>query len=285
MPLLLAPWRSLRFVDEKASSFLHTTEANALMPRRVPVFRLCVSVSRVAHAQVDPSKERHMFKPCATLRLLMASLLPRWSLESMNDDAQRLDLVVYMDADVYIDDDLRELMATSSRFSSRQWAALAYETYAGKSWYTKGLTHGAFVKPFGINSGVMVASLARWRRSGFDAFWTSYVGHAPLGDQDVLNAYFARYPDELQILPCKWNWRIDSGCPNPITPARNGIWHGNRETFLKNKSAEYIRDYGVGSAEFDRVKQMASAFLSLGSRAKRSIPLLKAQHHFAQGAA
>eukprot|EP00965_Chrysotila_dentata_P182701 6032486-Pleurochrysis_carterae.AAC.1 len=114
-------------------------------------------------------------------RLQIASLLPR------------VELAVYVDADVYVDDDLSELRALSARFSSSQWAALADEAVAERNeaavsrrqqrswwqwatqnfeervlhkrhkaparqytWYTLGNTKGPYVKPNGLNSGVML---------------------------------------------------------------------------------------------------------------------------------
>eukprot|EP00965_Chrysotila_dentata_P220456 6191786-Pleurochrysis_carterae.AAC.1 len=167
-------------------------------------------------------QHRELFKHCSAGRLLMPRLFPD------------LDVVVYLDADVYVDDDLTDLVGISKSFTAQQWAAVAYETYKPPSWYTLGRTNGDYVKPFGINSGVMVVDLRKVRNSAFESFWPHYDGHMPLGDQDLFNAYFAQHMNQLRILPCKWNRCIESRCDEKLGKYNNGIVHGNKNTFFRD---------------------------------------------------
>ena len=65
----------------------------------------------------------------------------------------------------------------------------------------------------GLNSGVMLADLARMRKTAFSverddimATW-GRKGALPWGDQDVLNVYLNGHREQAYVLPCKFNVR------------------------------------------------------------------------------
>ena len=65
----------------------------------------------------------------------------------------------------------------------------------------------------GLNSGVMLADLARMRKTAFSAERDDIMatwgrkGALPWGDQDVLNVYLNGHRDQAYVLPCKSNVR------------------------------------------------------------------------------
>lgn len=176
-----------------------------------------------------------LFKLCSTVRLSLPTLLPH------------VELAIYLDADIIVEGDLRELFGTSSQFNTTQWMALTAED---GHWYTHSrhahqnvhqnqTKHTDFYGATGLNAGVFLANLTRWRLSAFDGFNRAFLGqgyYTPLGDQDIMNAYFSEHPDEVLVLPCKWNQRTDSSCSHQGRFAADGIYHGNRQVFTRVNS-------------------------------------------------
>ena len=69
----------------------------------------------------------------------------------------------------------------------------------------------------GLNSGVLMISLARLRAQNFSVVrdvieqrWGRK--HLRLGPQDVLNVFGAEHPERIYELPCIFNFRIGTGC-------------------------------------------------------------------------
>jgi hypothetical protein len=136
----------------------------------------------------------------------------------------------YLDSDVFVNGDLSMLVSMALRFKKLQWAGFASED---GTHYTKGGTHGPYFGASGLNSGIFLFNATRWRRTGFDEFVRNYKGHMPLGDQDIINAYFRFHTAEVFVLPCVWNYRTDSQC-YPNTPHELvGVYHGNRGAFAR----------------------------------------------------
>ena len=64
-----------------------------------------------------------------------------------------------------------------------------------------------------------------------------------LGDQDVLNAYAAKFPQHVHVLPCTMNQRSDSACYDGFPV----ILHGNRG-LSNNMNSSYACLYNVVGA-------------------------------------
>jgi len=195
-------------------------------------------------------EQKKLFKPCAFSRLLLADQFPD------------IDGGVYVDLDTMIFGDIAKLLAVAEQFSPSQWVAFANETNgppprgckAGPqhgpchnvtnnegnlegNWYQSGMTKGPWPGPNGLNSGVMLFDMRKWKRTNFSAFAQAYTGHTPLADQDIISAYVAAFPDELFELPCEWNLRTDSraGCDRAeMVFSDAGIMHGNRGMFFSD---------------------------------------------------
>ena len=92
----------------------------------------------------------------------------------------------------------------------KAWAAASQESIDSykSNWYKCCSTIGdRFVKPNGINTGIMYFNTTAWRL----AQPLSRELHAKstgLADQDT-NEYFYAHPHELAILPMKYNFRAE----------------------------------------------------------------------------
>ena len=174
--------------------------------------------------------------PCAGARLSIPDQLAKEGLVNVS-------LAIYLDSDTVVNQDiLAQFLLVKAAFSSTQWAGLAQEL---GPWYRRG-GRGPFPPPTGINSGVMVVDVLKWRQSDFNQFIQAYDGPVRLGDQDAINAYFAEHREEWYDLPCKYNYRTDTmafqqtpgfqrarkgkgkqtGCHTQFGDA--AVWHGNR---------------------------------------------------------
>ena len=82
----------------------------------------------------------------------------------------------------------------------------------------------------GLNAGILLLSLERVRATGFSKERDMIIRHHHprkellLGEQDVLNVYDYRHPQNIHILPCTMNQRSDSACYDGFAI----VLHGNR---------------------------------------------------------
>lgn len=177
-----------------------------------------------------PNEEwRSLFKPCASQRLFLPSLLA----------ANR---VLYVDSDTVFLSPPDEIFQTFRQFNSTQIAALSTESEnENTGWYSRFARHPFFGK-LGLNSGVMLMDLARMRELQWEQkskkIYENYNLSLVFGDQDIINIYFHFHPHELFLLPCEMNYRPDHCMYMSLCPATNGIKliHGNRGYFHKAES-------------------------------------------------
>jgi lipopolysaccharide biosynthesis glycosyltransferase len=191
----------------------------------------------------DPEKWRGLFKPCASQRLFFPYLITG------------TDRVLYVDTDILFLRPLDDLWRLFDRFEPAQLAALAPEgEVAELNWYKRFAEH-PYVKPLGVNSGVMLMDLrkmreARWRERML-AYRRQYTA-IPWGDQDLINIFFAESPEMLYVFSCDWNFRPDhcmygSNCK---AAEQNGISivHGSRQSFHGDKQATFRAVYDAFAA-------------------------------------
>lgn len=179
-----------------------------------------------------PNEEwRTLFKPCASQRLFLPSLLT----ESR---------VLYVDSDTLFLSPPNEIFQTFRLFNSTQIAALSTESEnENTGWYSRFARHPFYGK-LGLNSGVMLMDLARmrelkWEQKSKNIYETYNLrGVLVFGDQDIINIYFHFHAHELFLLPCEMNYRPDHCMYMSLCPAINGIKliHGNRGYFHKAES-------------------------------------------------
>jgi len=178
-----------------------------------------------------------LFKPCASQRLFLPSLLPH------------LDSLIYVDCDVIFlsSTDLAYLHFKS--FDDSQISAMASESENfNTGWYTRFARH-PFYQPFGVNSGVMLMNLTRMRNVNFEEkilpIYQKYKNKLAWGDQDILNIYFHEHPHEMHLMKCEYNYRPDHCMYTSQCDVSNGvkILHGNRGYFHKEGKQRIFREF------------------------------------------
>nr|XP_037276778.1 glucoside xylosyltransferase 2-like [Rhipicephalus microplus] len=187
--------------------------------------RVDYKVSPVKFPEPNPEKWQTLFKPCATQRLFLPSMLPD------------VDAVIYVDADVLFLSPIEELWKYFATMNSSHLAALAPESedYA-TNWYRRFARH-PFYQPLGVNSGVMLMNLTRMREFGWEKrlgpLLQKYSRDISWGDQDLLNILFSAHPERLLLFPCRWNYRTDHCMYGAYcTAGPPAVIHGSRRAFI-----------------------------------------------------
>lgn len=165
--------------------------------------------------------------------------------------------VIYLDRDTLVMKSLRQLHDAGMKMGEK-FIGIVPE---GGSWYTT--NHGrtnsgvTYVGSSGVNAGVMLMNLQKMRKTNFHKEILAYSKDVPnltLGDQDLINHYFARRKNDVLILPCSFNYRMVRSVATECTCDdieelsahveclnRNNlddavILHGNRNVFLYGNS-------------------------------------------------
>ena len=191
------------------------------------------------------------------------------------------DRILYLDSDTLVTTHLRKLWDNATKQFDEQPAALfamAQESLIKDCDEKAGFIYkdipeakvtiteangdvvGSYISPYpigtcGYNSGVMFAHLKRWQEQDFPSMINEQVAVAskynikmPFGDQGILNAMAARFPERLMELSCVWNMRSDliGECLDVFRDNGGGIVHGNRHIFSKGDGmAVALRNYLV----------------------------------------
>lgn len=217
--------------------------------------------------EVDFPKEnsenwRSLFKPCASQRLFLPTLLP-------------YERVVYVDCDTLFLSSPYDMFQLFNRFNSTQIAGLSIESESlNIGWYPRFAAHPFYGK-FGVNSGVMLMNLERMRKVKWEQkllpIFEEYNLSLVFGDQDIINIYFHFHPDQLQILPCELNYRPDHCMYETysLCPAHEGVKliHGNRGYFHKPQNqpifSQIYNTIQRVSKNTETVKISSKSFLSV----------------------
>lgn len=140
----------------------------------------------------------------------------------LRPDAHR---VVYLDADVLVRGDIRELFELG--LGSAVFAAAPDTGFPlirnSMPWLDAG-RFGEASRPY-VNSGVLVIHCDRWRERDVAQRVISFVDEfshrISYGDQDAINAVIG---DEVEVLPHEWNYQVGAqaelrrqGVPRPAT--------------------------------------------------------------------
>ncbi|XP_077527440.1 glucoside xylosyltransferase 1-like isoform X1 [Haemaphysalis longicornis] len=167
-----------------------------------------------------------MFRPCATQRLFLSSMLPK-------EDA-----VIYVDTDVVFLHPVEDFWRMFAAMNSWQMAAMAPDTESfTNSWYLTKAQH-PFVRPFALNAGLLMMNLTRMREFGLERrvvqLKKEFEGRIPWADQDLLNILFSRHPERIFTFTCRWNYREEHCSGNALCadgPA--AAVHGWRKMFIE----------------------------------------------------
>ncbi|XP_077494356.1 glucoside xylosyltransferase 1-like [Amblyomma americanum] len=189
--------------------------------------RVRVDVLPAAFPKEEEDRWRNMFRPCATQRLFVPSLLP-------DEDA-----VIYADTDTMFMHPVEDLWRLFYAMNEQKLAAIAPETedpalnpYRNTSLYP-------FVEPFGLNAGVMLMNLTRMRKIEFErhmlAIHREFGSRLRWADQDMLNVFFARNAERLFTLTCSSNFRYEHCKRKPPCFHRPvAVIHGSKLIFKEN---------------------------------------------------
>lgn len=187
----------------------------------------------------DAKAWRKLFKPCASQRLFMPSLL------------KDVDALVYVDTDVMFLAPLEELWKHFSAMNASHMAAMAPEHEdLATGWYNRFAKHPYYGR-LGVNSGVMLMNLTRLRKFGWEEYVVPIYKHYKLaitwGDQDIINIIFHYHSDKLYVYGCEYNLRPDHCMYMSVCKAaeKHGVFvlHGNRGTFHSDKQPAFRAVY------------------------------------------
>jgi UDP-xylose:glucoside alpha-1,3-xylosyltransferase len=175
-----------------------------------------------------------LFKPCASERLFLPTLLPSTG------------SLIYVDCDVIFVSPPELLYRHFATFNEHQIAALTWESESSNTgWYTRFARH-PFYGAYGVNSGVMLMNLTRMRQVKFEdeivPIFEKFKDRLAWGDQDLINIYFNQYPERLHLIECAFNYRPDHCMYRQCPQHDDGIKvvHGNRESFSRKDSQQSV---------------------------------------------
>ncbi|KAL5006967.1 hypothetical protein ScPMuIL_015773 [Solemya velum] len=207
----------------------------------------------------DQKEWQSLFKPCASQRLFLPTLL------------SDVDALIYVDTDVLFLRSLDDLWHFFGKFNSTQLVALSPESEdSATGWYNRFSRH-PFYGELGVNSGVMLMNLTRLRTSDWMEsmlkFYKDFKLKITWGDQDLINIYFYYNPDQLYVYSCEWNFRPDhcmygSVCKEAevegisVLHGSRGVWHSEKEPAFKAFHF-VIKEFAIGYGDMkDLVKKL-----------------------------
>ncbi|KAH6926635.1 hypothetical protein HPB50_020834 [Hyalomma asiaticum] len=151
-----------------------------------------------------------------------------------------VDALLYVSARVVFVHPVEDLWRMFYSMNDHQMVGMAPEKEnTSSNVYRKGSPQ-PFVKPFGVNSDVLLMNLTRMRAFGFEsrlARINERIKNVKLSRfQDALNILFALHPDGIFTFTCRWNYRVDHCYGRALCadfPA--AAFHGHFDVFMTSK--------------------------------------------------
>lgn len=193
------------------------------------------------HKPVLFHRKVQLFRPCSLDRLMLPELLPNAS------------HVIYLDRDTLVMKSLDFLYRKRLSMDGKAMGVVP----EGRGWYSEGLGKEKAFKTYfgtrGLNFGVALMNLDVMRQKSVTSHMFALIPEVEdlkLGDQDLMNYYFAKHPDMMEVLPCAYNYRVTrdgkqececydiedvrdyAECERRNNVDDAVILHGNRRTFL-----------------------------------------------------
>jgi UDP-xylose:glucoside alpha-1,3-xylosyltransferase len=174
---------------------------------------------------------RNQFLPCATQRLFFPEIL------------NEVDALLYVDSDTFFLSPPGETYQLFEKFTGSQIAGLVPNALTKNSWYPQNASF-PFYGSFGLNTGVKLMNLTRMRSVNYQQelmdISRKYEKQLMWVDQDIVNIYFERHPEQIFEMPCEFNFRWDycwKFAGNTSCEAPNGIkiLHGSRQIFQRKR--------------------------------------------------
>ncbi|XP_023135888.1 glucoside xylosyltransferase 1-like isoform X1 [Amphiprion ocellaris] len=234
-----------------AEEELHNSFRDALKSwPRVVQAQFNFTIYHITFPKENEKEWKKLFKPCASQRLFLPLIL------------KEVDSLLYVDTDILFLQPVEHIWALLTQFNSSQLAAMAPEHEEPRiGWYNRFARHPYYGKT-GINSGVMLMNMTRFREKFFKNDMTAaalqweeilmplfqkYKLNITWGDQDLLNIIFHHNPESLYVFPCQWNYRPDhciygSNCKQA---EQEGVFilHGNRGVYHDDKQPAFRAVY------------------------------------------
>jgi lipopolysaccharide biosynthesis glycosyltransferase len=172
-------------------------------------------------------------------------------------DLVEVDCAIYLDRDAIVLGSLWDFYSLACNLDTK----LLGMSPEGGNWYTS--NHGtnrsglSYVPNTGVNGGILAMNLKSMRQTGFASTMMGVYEHYKplkydlrLGDQDLLNIYFAEHPELLEIMECKYNQRIHNSiceCCQARMMEDSVVLHGNRAAFHHEPLFKTIWDQFLAS--------------------------------------
>lgn len=154
-----------------------------------------------------------------------------------------VDSVLYIDSDVLVMKDLNILWNYFDLFNETQIIGVVSEAeQESLSYYNENITIPFYGKS-GFNNGVLLMNLTRMRQFQLNEKLIPLAKkykNLKWGDQCLLNALMHYHPENVKLIDCSWNFRIEH-CRFPISECKAaietgiGILHGSRQVFKSKK--------------------------------------------------
>jgi len=232
------PVKFIIFADDKAT--LSISDQVGKWPQQV-LDRMKLDIRPITFPAGKEEEWKKLFKPCASQRLFLPSLL------------QDVDSLLYMDTDTLFLTSPNKVWEHFSLMNDSQMAAVApeHEDHA-TGWYNRFARH-PYYGDLGVNSGVMLMNLTRMRHFQWEKYvipvYQEYKTKITWGDQDIINIVFHFHPEKLYVYPCNYNYRPDHCMYMSVCkPAeKDGVYvlHGNRGSFHSKKQIAFRAIYSV----------------------------------------
>ncbi|CDW60254.1 glucoside xylosyltransferase 1, partial [Trichuris trichiura] len=203
--------------------------------------KLKMNIYKIQYPQGQETLWAELFKPCSSQRLFIPDILTN------------VDAVLYVDIDVIFLRPVEDIWQLFKRFTAKQMIGVAPESEEkGTNWYTKFAMH-PFLKPYGVNTGVMLMNLTRMRAFS----WTThlypllekYKYNITWGDQDLINILFSEKKDRVFLFTCDWNYRPDHCMYTQLCKSADAkgisILHGSRSYFKLDKQPAFKLTYEI----------------------------------------
>jgi len=181
-------------------------------------------------------------------------------------DESSVHRVIYIDPDIVVLRDPRELWQLFDKFNETQIISAAVESgLKGNGWYGSRkageMQDKSFPSHQGINDGVLLMDIARIVNEKVIQQWEELAAGAQfkIAEQDLLNQFFSEHPTRLSVLPYWWNYRSDFAdeglFPAETSGERIGIMHGNRHLFRQ----KYLSPWKAAYQLFEKLPQHSKA--------------------------
>ncbi|XP_032788650.2 glucoside xylosyltransferase 2 isoform X1 [Daphnia magna] len=183
------------FVDNETSGVLN--ETIQLWPDNI-LKRMSLDMRPVSYPEDNTDEWNTLFKPCASVKLFLPSLL------------KEVDSVLYVDVDTVFLSPPLHIWQHLGKMNHTQLVALGPEMQDHtKGWYNKYASHPYYGK-FAINSGVILMNLTKMRKFGWEKYVVrvneQYKNRIVWRDQDIINIIFHFHPEKLYVYPCNYNY-------------------------------------------------------------------------------